>query len=645
MHKYSTILIALLTSFQALFGQALNMTLEGSWDNTSYSFNDCWGYTDDFGNEYAIIGSKTRVIFFDIKTPTSPVLLAEFTGSFPGISGANSIWRDFKTYDRYAYAVADQGSEGLMVFDLSDIHNGNISKVFQSNSIFTRAHNIFIDVPEGRLYIIGSDTQNNGLIVYDIKDTPSVPSLMASVSLASYGGYVHDAYVQNNLAYCSSGFDGLFVIDMSNPASPNFLSFDESAADGYNHSGWPFDNGNKMLVAEEVPTGLRLAIFDISNSNNISYLSSFRDPVNTSGSGNPTYHNPYMLEDYAVISSYEDGITIMNLTDTNSPFREAHYDTHPNSNYNGTDGCWGAYPYYPSGTIIGSDINTGLYILSTTLPLTNTCNNGIQDDFEIDIDCGGFCNTCECSAPRDFVFSDLSNSSIQIDWTAVNTAVGYEVRYRESGASTWTTATTNINMITLSGLTPSTTYEFQFRSDCGNRLTPYGTSVSYTIGSCERSIELAGSQMSGIYVSQQFIRSEANLQIGSDVEYLTGDSIILENPFEVDANTDFLAEVNTPCGIATFTGQNEVLNFTHIAPSPPEQAFSLVVNKDENVFYLVSNDSSEEFFQVELLDKDGRPIQNSKRSTKSKLLKVPITPELNEISISQGDKQYLLPFK
>jgi len=620
------------------------MTKEGGWDNFVYEFNDCWGYTDDFGNEYAILGAKTRVIFFDITIPTAPVKLAEFTGASAGIPAASSIWRDFKTYDKYAYAVADQGSEGLMVFDLGDIHNGNITKVWQSNSNFARAHNVFIDVPEGKLYAIGSNTQNNGLIVYDIKDDPSKPVHLASVAVP--GGYIHDAYILNNIAYCSSGYDGLYVIDMTVPASPVLKSSAESVADGYNHSNWPFDNGNKMIVAEEVPTGLRLAIFDISNINSISSTSAFRHPINTSGSGFTTYHNPYVVGDYAVISSYEDGITIMDLSNTSATFRAAHYDTYTsNTNYNGYQGCWGAYPYFPSGTIIGSDISTGLYVLSTSLTMTNTCTNGVKDDFEIDVDCGGFCNTCECSSPRDIVFTDLNATTLQISWTAVNTATGYEVRYRETGTTVWTTVVANTNMIDISGLSSSTGYDFQLRSDCGNRFTPYGTISNHTTSFCFPSIRYKGNQTSGTYVADKYILSKTTIQIGSVVEYLAGDSILLESPFEVDVNTDFLAEVDRPCGATNTAVQPASQQSVLIEPAEVKDAFSLVVNRNENIVYLVCNDLSKGDYKVDIKNNEGKSIQKMKKLHDSKLLKIPLTAKTDKLYIKQGGETFVLSLK
>ena len=36
----------------------------------------------------------------------------------------------------------------------------------------------------------------------------------------------------------------------------------------------------------------------------------------------------------------------------------AYYDSYPGSGW-GFDGCWGTYPFLPSGNIISSDINSG----------------------------------------------------------------------------------------------------------------------------------------------------------------------------------------------------------------------------------------------------------------------------------------------
>jgi len=364
----------------------LNMSLEGTWDGAGEDYNDIWGYVDDFDNEYAIIGSLTEVHFVDVTNPTSPAFITSFSG------GASSAWRDIKTYDRYAYSVADVGAEGLMIFDLTDIHNGNITQVYQSNQDFDRAHNIYIDVPEARLYIIGSRKGSlKDLIVYDLStpDNPILLKVFNNNELA--GGYIHDAMARDNILYASSGNDGLFIFDLND--LNNVITLGSVTTNGYNHSSWITDDGDRMIIAEEVPQGLPLLHYDISDFSNLTELADFKDPLETS-SNNVTYHNPYIIDDYVIISSYYDGVTIFDISTPGSETLVAHYDTYDNSGYSGYNGCWGTYPYLPSGIILGSDIQSGLFVLSTTISLTTECGNGVQDHFEQGVDCGGFCHPC-----------------------------------------------------------------------------------------------------------------------------------------------------------------------------------------------------------------------------------------------------------
>ncbi len=543
MYKSLAVIITLylLQSSIVLSQTSLNMTLEGTWDDPANSYNDCWGYTDKEGNEYAIIGSKTKIHFLDISTASAPVYLQGFSGSYSGIAGANSTWRDIKTYENYAYAVADVGNEGLMIFDLTDLPSGSVSKVYQKNSKFGRAHNIYIDVPQSKLYVIGSNTQNSGLIVYDLAEDPSDPPVIASVNVS--GNYIHDAFVYNDTVYASSGYDGFYIIDMTTPTSPSLIGTNKTPAAGYNHSGWFYDNGNKYIVAEEVPKGLKLAVFDISNPSSPSFMDDFRHPL-ISGSGlSVTYHNPYMIGDYAIISSYEDGITIMDVSDPSNTTLDAYYDTFSNSSYSGYAGCWGTYPFFPSETIIGSDISTGLYVLSTTLSLDNTCGNGIKDGFEQDVDCGGFCAACECAAPNDAIVLNLKPTLSRIEWSPVDGALGYELRYRISGSTQWTTISLSSPTFSFS-TSGNAVYEFQLRSDCGSRLTGFHPIQSFQSGSnCLAHQIYTGPQADGVYEAQLKINSTVKIAPSSLVYYSAGDSICLDNEFYAPPNSNFEAEI------------------------------------------------------------------------------------------------------
>jgi len=382
-HLPITLLVCLfLTKLNSGFSQK-NINLQANWNDSPYEYNDVWGYADFSGKEYAIIGSKKKVHFIDVTNPTSPSLVAEFE------PGSTTNWRDLKTFNHYAYAVSEGFSnEGLVIFDLCAIAEGKVDMLSQKNDVFGKAHNIFIDPENKLLYVVGSDTRANGYIVYDLSD-PSDPQLIAKKSLP--GGYVHDIFVKDNLAFCSHGFSGLYIYDVSNPADPIPKAFSNTG--GYNHSSWVLGDDNLLIFAQEVPIGLPLGVMDYSkySSNDLEVINSFKAPLLGPENTSNTPHNPYMVGNYAVVSYYEDGVVIFDMTDPLEPDTVAYYDTFENSIYEGYNGCWGVYPFLPSGNILASDITNGLFILKPTFDLPTTCNNGKSDWNEENIDCGGVC--------------------------------------------------------------------------------------------------------------------------------------------------------------------------------------------------------------------------------------------------------------
>ncbi len=363
-----TTLLFLLFAAQS-FSQAYNTTLIGTWSDPTINphsgvyYNDIWGYVHTNGDEYGIVGSPKKVHFIDLTNPSNPIEVASFFGG--NTSAYNSIWRDFKTFGTYAYGVADQGSEGLCIFNLADIHNGNITQLANLDGHFLRAHNIYIDVPNARLYVAGSNTANGGLIIYDIS-TPSSPSLLAAPGLG--GGYVHDLYVRNNIAYCSHGWNGLEAYDMTNATVP--VNLGGFATSGYNHSSWTTADGTKLVYAEEVPQGMSLRLLDITDPSNMIQLSSFKFPNLAPAHTDNTPHNPFIIgNDKLIVSYYEDGTQFIDISDPANPVLDGYYDTYPgNSNYNGTEGNWGTYPFFPSGNIISSDVTNGFFVLRENSP-------------------------------------------------------------------------------------------------------------------------------------------------------------------------------------------------------------------------------------------------------------------------------------
>lgn len=348
-----------------------NITLRDHWNDPNLPgnesrFSDCWGLTVN-NHEIAVIGSIGANHFFDITDPDNIINI----GNFPGEN--NTIWRQHKSYKNRIYAVSDQSPEGLYIFDCSAAPDSVVLKTHTKEFMGT-CHMPHIDEKNGRLYLAGTNTQSGGLIVLDIKTNPDAPILLASVPLPG-GGYVHDLYVRDNIAYCSHGYNGMYVWDMKDPVNPVLIA--SRKFNGYNHSSWLDASGKVMINAEEVPANLPLLMLDMTklfSDHEIGLFSSTSEPIIEDSLG-LVYHNPYIVAgNLGVVSAYEDGIHVYDISNPALPNRIGYYDTYPDNikylgNYNG---CWGVYPFFPSGNWIASDRKYGLFVLKYTGPTTAT---------------------------------------------------------------------------------------------------------------------------------------------------------------------------------------------------------------------------------------------------------------------------------
>ena len=71
-----------------------------------------------------------------------------------------------------------------------------------------------------------------------------------------------------------------------------------------------------------------------------------------------------------------------------------------------------------------------------------------------------------CDIPSGLISSSVTTNSATLTWTAVTNASSYSVRYRITGASTWTTTSASTNSLQLNALASSTSYEWQVSSVC-----------------------------------------------------------------------------------------------------------------------------------------------------------------------------------
>lgn len=357
-------ILSCLFALCAAQGQSIhNMQLLGRWDddtlpvvspnNLRYTYSGCWGMAIN-QHELAIVGGARSVLFFDVTAPQTPRLIDKFYGN-------STALREVKSYRDRIYVTAGGGSDGLMIFDMSQAPD-TIIQTYWSNEFFKYSHTITIDTSAGRIYLNGSDAQNGGVVVLDIRQNPDKPVLLSKVNLA--GGYVHDAYVRRDTFYVSSGYEGFYVFDFHDATQPKLLA--QVSTGGYNHYSGLTNDSRYAYYVEEIPQGRPIQIVDLQqlSMNEIEVAGHVLDNLLPGGGALAIPHNLFIKDSLLLVSQYEDGMLVYDISMPLEPRLIAWYDTHPeNVVYNGYFGNWGNYPWLPSGNIITVDMQNGLFML------------------------------------------------------------------------------------------------------------------------------------------------------------------------------------------------------------------------------------------------------------------------------------------
>lgn len=308
--------------------------------------NGIWGYTDESGNEYALVGTKDGVSIVDITVPSNPVEILF-------IPGMNSIWREIKTNGDYAY-VTTEAEEGLLIIDLTPLPGSTALPTSYytgpAGNEWNTAHSLYAD--NGYVYVNGSGRGNGGLIILDVASDPMNP-----VEVGTFDTwYVHDCYVRDDTAYLAHIYDGFFsVVDITNPSTPVLLGTAITPTN-FSHNIWTSTNGNFAFTTDEVSGGY-IGAFDVSDPSNPVYL----DKIQSSPGAGIVPHNAHVNGNFLVTSYYADGVVVHDITYPHNMIQTGNHDTNPHDLPN-TSGCWGVYPYFPSGNIIASDREEGLFI-------------------------------------------------------------------------------------------------------------------------------------------------------------------------------------------------------------------------------------------------------------------------------------------
>ncbi|MEZ5008976.1 MAG: choice-of-anchor B family protein [Chitinophagales bacterium] len=347
--KKKLLLPFLLVSFASNFLFAQNLTLR---DRLDYATNtsDVWGWSNET-HELAIVGLYNGTSIVDVTNPDS-IEQIHF------IYGNGCTWRDIKTFGNYAYVTQDCNSQtaGLTIIDLSDLDSITRKPWRTDGTIpdLKSAHNIFID-EFGFAYIVGHNFDNGGVLILDLNQDPLNPTVVARYSRA----YVHDCVARNNRLYTAEYSAGRFsIIDVSDKNNLTVLADQETPAK-FSHNIWLSDDSKTAFTTDEnAEVNTSVAAYDISDLSDIKLL----DEYNSTPTSTP--HNVHVLDDFLVTSHYSYGLVVLDGSHPDKLVEVAHYDTEPNISGDNYQGCWGAYPYLPSGNILASDQAKGLHVFT-----------------------------------------------------------------------------------------------------------------------------------------------------------------------------------------------------------------------------------------------------------------------------------------
>ena len=380
--------------------------------SNNYGVSDVWGYTDETGLEYAIIGYEFGTHIYKT-TDSETILISNIIGPS---SGDYYYHRDYKTSGDYLYIVNEMygGDIGMQVIDLSPLPEGDPIQLNTYNEM-SQSHNLWIDTDSNLAFI---EHQNGDNIHIADLSNPASPEYAGTFGNQALN--CHDIYTRNNIAYVSEGWSYQFgIYDISNLDNINQLAIIPS--EGYAHNAWLNDTGTHLITTEETEEKT-IKIWDITNLNNIELVGEYLGE-------NELAHNVHVLNDLLYISHYTTGLKIVDIFNPEKPIEVAAFDTCPLNNDGGYYGCWGAYPFTNNNYIYASDMQNGLYIFdyqevyagyvngilyNENSPIANASIKSLLNNKMYTTDENGFFDFGHSAGLHNFLINDSSTLEINI---------------------------------------------------------------------------------------------------------------------------------------------------------------------------------------------------------------------------------------
>ena len=340
----------------------------------------CWGWTDPLnGKEYAIMGCSTHTAFVDITNPSAPV----YKGKVLAYNNTSSIWREISVINNHALIVSETTGHGMQIFDLTRLRNVTTPQTFTEDARYTgfgKCHTVSSNQASGFTYCNGARALNGGgPIILDMQN-PQLPVLAGSHDA---DGYSHDSQIviydgpdpdyQGQEILMGANENDVAIVNVTNKSNPVTISNFFYPNNSYAHQGWFTADKKYWILCDETDE----TTFGFNGRSIIIDVTDLDNPVLKGeyfGTTPAIDHNAYIIGNDMFLASYTAGLRILNtsaITATSTLNEIAFFDTYPANNDAIYNGVWNTYPFYASGNIIMSDINSGLFIVKKSAFLSS----------------------------------------------------------------------------------------------------------------------------------------------------------------------------------------------------------------------------------------------------------------------------------
>lgn len=307
--------------------EADNMTLLSEWAGSP---SDAWGVdvtinVRHLGDLAYVARGRDGLRIVDLADPAEPRDLGHLPATFAPAEFYNDV-KVSQAEDGRIYAFLASNVRGVVVADVTDPGAPAEVATFPQppGGGGVNVHTLFVE--GDRLYT--ATTSAGGLQIFDVAEPASAAQLGDFVhpDVGTYGGFVHDLFVRDGVAYLNYWNLGLVVVDAGDAGDPAVVG----VFDGYDrrtsHSSWVTEAGGRQVAIhgdEDIDAHVRVVDVDAQSSTAFEEIGSYQTRPAVS------VHNIMAVGELALVTYYQDGLRVLDLADPTSPREIAHFDTWP----------------------------------------------------------------------------------------------------------------------------------------------------------------------------------------------------------------------------------------------------------------------------------------------------------------------------